>query len=95
MSLSIDLDWPGAQQVGMIQGERTRQGTRMTDTEYFISSLDHTQAVTQRFLEISRGHRGAIENGCMTSAMKHQEKTASRSFTVTPRKTSPHNETRL
>jgi predicted transposase YbfD/YdcC len=55
------LDWPGVAQVGKVERRVTQQGTRTSQTRYFVTSLAPAWGPA-RLLELKRGH-WQIENG--------------------------------
>jgi predicted transposase YbfD/YdcC len=55
------LDWPGVQQVCLLERVRRSRGRETTETVCAVTSLSPEQASAQRLLAISRGH-WQIEN---------------------------------
>lgn len=55
------LDWPGVEQVGVIERVRKAGGTEHRETVFAITSLTPAEASAERRLGLARGHWG-IEN---------------------------------
>jgi len=55
------LDWPGAEQVGVVESVVERDGKRTMEIRYFVTSVPRAAAGAAELLEWARGH-WTIEN---------------------------------
>ena len=57
------LDWPGAEQVSLLERVRRSRGKETTETVCAVTSLGPERASAKQLLAIARGHWGPRNDG--------------------------------